>query len=543
MKVFPVVERELRAASRRPGTFWVRFVAAGVAMLITGWILLTNRESSHTAELGQSIFMSLSIFALVYCLFAGVRNTADCISEERREGTLGLLFLTDLKAFEVLFGKLAATSLNSLYGLVAVFPVLALPLLLGGITYEQYGIALLVLLNALFFSLAVGICISTLVQGERATMLWTIAIVSFFTFGWRFLGWLVVEQMLGMNQLFDAVTSEMVYWWVSPAYGLLELFGSLQKVSIGDSVWASLGMVHLLGWLFIFLAQWKLPRIWQDKVETLQGMRWRQRWKLWSHGDSSQRLRYRESLLDESPTFWLGSRNRLKPMMVWAVLALIGAFWIWGYAVNQNTWLDDAVFVMTVLTLNTLLKIWVAIEAVHRFNHDRQSGALELMLSTPLEVAEIIRGQFQALKRQFFWPTVMVLLLHFLFMISQKTSGSLVSWYLGNMAMLVADLFAIAYGGMWVGLKSRHATRATGAILARMLVLPWLLIIGFFTFISIAGRLFGASGSFGLFFGVWLFAGLGVDLFFGLRGWTGLQEKLRDLAASRFDAVGGRAKE
>jgi len=185
----------------------------------------------------------------------------------------------------------------------------------------------------------------------------------------------------------------------------------------------------------------------------------------------------------------------------------------------------------------------VAIEAVHRFNHDRQSGALELMLSTPLEVAEIIRGQFQALKRQFFWPTVMVLLLHFLFMISQKTSGSLVSWYLGNMAMLVADLFAIAYGGMWVGLKSRHATRATGAILARMLVLPWLLIIGFFTFISIAGRLFGASGSFGLFFGVWLFAGLGVDLFFGLRGWTGLQEKLRDLAASRFDAVGGRAKE
>jgi ABC-type transport system involved in cytochrome c biogenesis permease component len=542
MKVFPVVERELRAASRRPGTFWVRFIAAGVAMIILGWILLVNRESSHTADLGQTIFFSLSVFALVYCLFAGVRNTADCISEERREGTLGLLFLTDLKAFEVLFGKLAATSLNSFYGLVAVFPVLAVPLLLGGITYEQYGIALLALLNALFFSLAVGICISTFVQGERAAMMWTIAIITFFAFGWRFLGWLVLEQMLGMGHFFDRVTTEMFYWWISPGFSLFELLDSLEKVGISDSVWASLGIVHLLAWLFIFLAQLKLPYIWQDKVTTVQGLRWRQRWKLWCHGDSGQRLRYRQKLLDESPTFWLGSRNRLKPMMVWVVLAVFGALWLWGYAVNQNGWLDDAVFVMTVLTLNTVLKFWLAVEAAHCFNRDRQSGALELMLSTPLEVSEIIRGQFQALKRQFFGPVVVVLLLHFLFMISQTSSGSLVTWYLGNMAMLVADLFAIAYVGMWLGLKSRYATRASGMVLARLILLPWLLIFGFFTFIAVAGRLFGSSGSFELFFSIWLLAGLGLDLFFGMRAWTGLHEKLRDLAASRFDGSSGMTK-
>jgi hypothetical protein len=60
-------------------------------------------------------------------------GTADCISSEKREGTLGLLFLTDLKGYSVILGKMLATSLNSFYALTAIFPVLAIPLLLGGI--------------------------------------------------------------------------------------------------------------------------------------------------------------------------------------------------------------------------------------------------------------------------------------------------------------------------------------------------------------------------------------------------------------------------
>src|SRR5256885_5281345 len=64
------------------------------------------------------LFRALFGFAFVYCLFIGARLTADCLSEEKREGTLGLLFLTDLKGYDVVFGKLAATSVNSIYALV-----------------------------------------------------------------------------------------------------------------------------------------------------------------------------------------------------------------------------------------------------------------------------------------------------------------------------------------------------------------------------------------------------------------------------------------
>lgn len=536
MKFFPVVERELRTASRRRATYWVRFSAAAVAIVLTAWILLFARDSSQASDLGRSVFYGLSFVVFIYCLFAGTWNTADCISEEKREGTLGLLFLTDLKAVEVLFGKLAATSLNSFYGLLAMFPVMALPLLLGGTTLELYGTMVLILLDTLFLSLAVGVCVSVFVQGERAALLWTIIVLAYICAGWWLTGWICVDRLFGFKGAFEGIESEMIFTWNSPFTTLFKLWGSMDKPKIDDAVWPSLGIIHILGWIFILVAQWKLPHVWKDKADTVTTLRWRQRWKLWTHGDSGQRLKYRQRLLDEAPTFWLGSRHRLKPAMVWLVFGLIGVGWVWGLIVYANEWMDSGNYVITGLLLTFILKVWLAIEASHRFNQDRHSGALELLLSTPLDVAEIIRGQLQALKRQFLWPAVSVLVILFLFVLSEKAKGGLVSWWLGSMAMLVADLVSIAYVGMWLGLKGRYATRASGVTLARVLVLPWILLIAFITLVAVTSR-FGGSGRIeDLFLIVWLMLGLGVDIFFGLRARNGLHGQLRDLAASRFES-------
>jgi len=53
-------------------------------------------------------------------------------------GTLGLLFLTDLKGHDIVFGKLAASSVNALYSLLAIVPVLGLTLLFGGVSGTQF---------------------------------------------------------------------------------------------------------------------------------------------------------------------------------------------------------------------------------------------------------------------------------------------------------------------------------------------------------------------------------------------------------------------
>src|SRR5882672_3391259 len=110
MTFLPIVARELRVASRRRATYWVRSGAALTLIVLGVWFFLVMRhEPPH--EVGLVSFRILAGASVLYCLLSGVRATADCLSQEKREGTLGLLFLTDLKGYDVVFGKLAATSL------------------------------------------------------------------------------------------------------------------------------------------------------------------------------------------------------------------------------------------------------------------------------------------------------------------------------------------------------------------------------------------------------------------------------------------------
>src|SRR5260221_4470234 len=153
MTLLPIVGRELRVAARQRGTNRLRTITALVTMLVGGLIyiigsfILPPSAIGMTRQLGQYIFESLGGLALLYCLVAGRLSTADSLSEEKREGTLGLLFLTDLKGYDVVLGKMAATSVRGFYGLLAVFPVLAIPLLIGGITNGEFWRMVLVLVN------------------------------------------------------------------------------------------------------------------------------------------------------------------------------------------------------------------------------------------------------------------------------------------------------------------------------------------------------------------------------------------------------------
>src|SRR5260370_2262871 len=81
-----------------------------------------------------------------------------------------MLLLTDLKGYDVVLGKLAATSLNAIYRLVAILPVLALPILLGGVTAGDLTRVAVMLLKTLFFSLSAGMFVSSISRGEGKAM-------------------------------------------------------------------------------------------------------------------------------------------------------------------------------------------------------------------------------------------------------------------------------------------------------------------------------------------------------------------------------------
>ena len=169
MNFLPIAERELRVAARKRATFWIRLSAAALTLIIAAGLLLIFRNVSGIMPAqGEILFGILSWMAFAYAFAAGVFLTADSLSEEKREGTLGLLFLTDLRGYDVVLGKLAATSLHAVYAVVASFPVLAISLLLGGLLAGEFWTGIFAILNMLFVSLAAGLLASTCARESRS---------------------------------------------------------------------------------------------------------------------------------------------------------------------------------------------------------------------------------------------------------------------------------------------------------------------------------------------------------------------------------------
>ena len=161
MTFLPIVERELRVAARRPGTYWVRFGVAGTLLgLMAGFYGISVVFGLDWLAGGQNLFLVLQWCALPFLTGFGVFLTADALSEEKREGTLGLLFLTDLRGHDVVLGKLAAQAARGFWAALAALPVVGLTILLGGVSGTWFLRVILVIGNSLFLSLALGLLMS-----------------------------------------------------------------------------------------------------------------------------------------------------------------------------------------------------------------------------------------------------------------------------------------------------------------------------------------------------------------------------------------------
>lgn len=470
MTFLPIVTRELRVASRRRSTYWLRTGASLMVIFLGTWLFLLMKNEPPR-DLSAYLFGTLTGSAVLYALLSGIRATADCISEEKREGTLGLLFLTDLKGYDVVLGKLVANSVNAFYSVVAVVPVLAIPLLMGGLTPGEFGRMALVTLNSLFFSLALGMSVSAMSRSAQKAMLMTFALVLLFT--------AVLPAIGGIAASFGKIRNlEVVFLIPSAGFSYYLAWDTPYRLR-GEMFWYSVSLMHAAGWLCLILASGVTPRTWQERPPGTQTLRWRERWQLWSFGNLVERTNYRRQLLSRNAFFWLASRTRFKPALVWVFLGLVGCCWAWGLAKHRRDWLLDGVYVMTALGLNTVLKVWFTAEATGRLAEDRKAGTLELLLSTPLEVRDILHGQLLALLRQFLGPLVVVLIVESLFMLAMLSEPtvtdrtfSLLLWMAG-MLMLVADLATLYWVGMWQGLTAKNVGRATTGSLARVLVVPW----------------------------------------------------------------------
>jgi ABC-type transport system involved in multi-copper enzyme maturation permease subunit len=477
MTFLPLVTRELRAASRRKSTYRIRRWIAVLAFVVSLFFIMMGLVGNNNA--GQVLFKFLTTFAVLFALLAGIFFTPDCISEEKREGTLGLLFLTDLKGYDIVLGKFISRSLNAFYGLLALLPVAAISLFLGGLTGSEFWRSALALLNLLFVCLAIGVFVSALVRQSRAATGGTVLLI------------LVIFGILGsLSWLSTVAYVPTVLTWVayfSPLYPYLWSDDILYRTHRA-LYWETLAASHLLGWFLLGFTSWILPRIWQEKP-VLERKPVFSRLRRQGRGTDAQRAKARQKLLPINPILWLIGDEPAIRNTVWLTV------FIWGMVIVTLSSQDPAKTLWTAfvgtLIIGFLFKLMVASQACRFFAESRKNGALEMLLCTPLRNRDIIRGQWLSLKRLFLWPLIILALLNLVpiaFLFYQALMGPGLSEALHSVpsAMaslaascwltfgLVADVFTVGWVGMWLGLSAKKPDLATFWTILVVLILPLL---------------------------------------------------------------------
>lgn len=445
MTCLPIVERELRRRARSGATYWTRF-AVGFAGVVVCVQSMGSTPLGLQSGVGKLVFNG--IVGAAFLLSCGAcLLTADAISVERREGTLGLLFLTRVRALDVLVGKLGSVGLVSLCALGSFLPVLMVPVLAGGVTGGDAFRKSLGLCDALFFALAAGLYASA-TQKER--------------FKAARAGLLLVAIVSILPLLPFAVARG----WLHRSPGLLSPIALLlcaDDRAYGSAhwpFWASFSGVQMLAWTLVVGAAFRLRRIVGEQGGVLQEPPVRPV----QESDPLAGLgRWQPEKEDASPIEWLVYRQQGVKAGLWglAVLALGLSGWM-SFGVSRagstgpGLWLLAWPLETAAAAFGGAVVAWVASRF---FLNVRRTGELEVLLTTPVGAEAIASDQWRVLKRFFGWPVIGVQAAFLSPLLATAGKINPNTWLPIGIVLALSfantwfGVQALCWVGMWFGLK------------------------------------------------------------------------------------------
>jgi ABC-type transport system involved in multi-copper enzyme maturation permease subunit len=399
MTVSPAIVRELRAAARQPFTFTLRTL--GVAALMLACFVF-GLQHGFGPTLGGRLFASLH-FTLFWAIWLLVPLlTADCISRERREGTLGLLFLTQLNARDIVVAKTLVHVLRALTLWLSVLPVLAIPFLLGGVSWMEVLLSTTVNFSGICWALAAGLLASAWTKSWLRSVLGGLLLAIFLLVAF---GMLVGEVMLRGSSgspgsrswqtnsdyvwltglgLIAGATSYIRFAFSPSAKQLVQAMGLLSGFSV-------LGLA-----LAILIAASRTRRVWQEVPPSKAQLWWEKTFCTPIFWLAFFRSWMRRKL-ERNPVGWLEQRRWTGRLVTWGWLAVVIS--IYSAVLTDRYFLRSSSSIQN--TMAWLLTGSLAMTAASSFRRERETGVMELLLVSPLGEAEIIWGRLRGLWGQF----------------------------------------------------------------------------------------------------------------------------------------------
>jgi len=486
MRTLPVVHRELLVLARRGSTYWYRAAAVGVVLLIF-FVILQN--PSPKPFQGRILFGSLVVVLAFLLPLFGILRTADCISEERRNGTLGLLFLTDLHSYDIILGKLSSRLFEGFQLIFAATPILAMTLMFGGIPLKNVVIAFFILASLLVLSFSISILVSTVtISAIQAITIATFSLLLICIAPFILLFTLYSFNLLPENSIYyflllgcTPITSiSFVISFSSPP--------RISGISLSTFYLFSIGIMWAYSLLAILLSLWTIRFAWQEPPSSQQErprlVIWQSLWEWMKHIfliPRSASPTFRRRILDRSPLAWVLFRRPWTPYLITLRILIIPLgialwrlFFMW-FAPEKLYWdWKDALPYMSYFA-HLSLKFSLIFASIRHWVELPNHQVMELLLISPLQRRDWINGQYYGLFRLYL-PALLVVLLLLDFPLYFSISGfeaedEKTLWFF-HVSSLILDLLAIAALGLWLGAKSKSTIGGVLGICWRIF-LPW----------------------------------------------------------------------
>lgn len=477
MSFLPIVERELRVAARLRQTILIRLGAVLVAAAIGAFYLMSAQWAPRPGW-GGELFRTLGVLMLLLCLFEGLRASADSISREIREGTLGFLFLGGLRGYDVVMGKAVAANLQTFYALLAAGPILGLTVPMGGVTGGELIRIMISLGAGLWIATALGLAVSSHHQeGTRAFRQAAIL-------GAAWCGLPPAAAFLAVRSGWSAGQS-LSLW--SPVGPFLHASDTVYRAAPW-TFWVALAFgAGCAGGLFA-LASRRVRRAWTGGEK--------RRSQAWCQPSGRVQRRAEARLGDGNPVAWLARRGRTAQMRSWVAAS--------AAVVVLHLWLGQGGLAGNVLLFGSLgagvllgwgIRVALALEVGQAFAGGSPRELLALLASTPMDNVSIVEGHREGLTRTWAGPTLMAIALMAapaLARLASTTAVPLSYQYVELLrpglfaATLLVDLQAIFYVGIWFSLRTVSPNTSVLRTLGLTQLLPAVFCCGFSIVASVA---------------------------------------------------------
>jgi ABC-type transport system involved in multi-copper enzyme maturation permease subunit len=455
---------------------------SGMLTVVVFFVLTRGLHPGNGADL--FVWLHQTLFGLVWILVPLM--TADVISRERREGTLGLLFLTPLTASNIVVAKSLAHGLRAFTFCLAVVPVLTIPFLAGGVSWMEAAMSVFFIVGSLFCAIGAGVLASSWCKAWVRALLWSeviaAAVLAVFVLAHLFGAALIVGPSIPGFTWKEALdTDKYTILLVSIAYainwegGWGDVMSQWLRPGTAQRDWLGAMAVVTLFAVFLLFGMLKLAarnvrRTWQDLPPS--GL---QRWLEKAFctpvllRDTLRRwLRWK---LERNPIGWLEQRTWSARLMSWSWLAVLVS--VYTVALTDLThYRYHFQRIHTALSIGLFLSM--ASAAAGSFRRERDNGVLQLLLISPLKIAEIIGGRVRGLWGQFL-PAMLLLLVVWLYVDREFIRGNLwsqdQSTFDLRLIFYISTFLATAVVGLYCSLRERsYITALLGTITLAMIV-------------------------------------------------------------------------